>query len=505
MGPGDRWVKTDKNEGIISLGDGATNTIYKIELPSPPVRPGQLPRRSQGFVGRPSELRRLQRVLDSRAGSGIGIVVGLPGIGKTALAIEAGHVALERGGFGGGQLFLDLRGYDPVPLSAHNALGELLRDLGVPANDIHAEEQAREKQFLSELAQRKEPLLIVLDNVHDVSQVKPLLPGGGPHRVLLTSRNTLPQLDEPTVNLDVLSAEESVKLIERFLCRKSADDKRIQDEPALATEVARLCGYLPLALRIAAALLADSTLAKLAGELAAHGTRLNRLDDKVNAIRTAFDLSYQRLGEEEARLFRLLSLNGSPAISLAAAAAVAGLPEETANMLLGRLTAAHLIDHHIDQARWTMHDLLWEYAALEIDGESKRSRKQALKRLLCYYRQACTAEHESDWFDVERTNLVAAVRAAAESGHDTVAIELADYLSPRLDWDDRITTGRAHLVIARRRRNKAGEADALASLGFSFQKISRFAEAADHYEQALAIDRALHKISWHRFTRKAAK
>lgn len=496
-------------DGVVNGHLIMARDVGHVHMPPPPlVQPRQMVSRPEQFVGRDRELRDLRQLLAPRAGSGsrVGVVVGLPGVGKTALVAEATYAALEQGWFDGGHLLLNLRGYDRVPLSAHDALGQLLRDLGVATEKIPGEEQARAARFRSELAQRKEPLLIVLDNVSSESQVKPLLPGEGPHRVLVTSRDSLPDLIAPVVSLDTLSQEESVEYMRRVLQARFAHDTRIQDQHADAAEVVRLCGCLPLALRIAAATLASVTtkpLAKLAEELAAHGARLGVL----NAVRAAFDLSYQRLATEDAgaaRLLRLLGLNGSPGISLAAAAAVAGLPEKTACLQLDRLTAARLLDQGADSSRWTMHDLLWEYAKLAVTDEPERSREKARSRLLGYYNQTCE-KAASSWLDAECVNLVAAAEAAAEYGQDTVALELADRLSSFLRmqyrWAEKITTDRACLVVARRRRDRLGEADALAALGDSFHQLSRFAEARDHYQQALAIDRPRRKTTWFRLPR----
>jgi len=517
----------DEHRNIIRGGEFRDAVVQARDIlnlhvhppPSRPARPQQLAPRLRQFVGRTAELETLLRLLAPQAGGGAGVVVGLPGVGKTALATEAGHLALEREWFCGGQLFLDLRGYDPVPLSAHDALGQLLRDLGVAVNEIRGEEQARAAQFRSELARRAEPLLIVLDNVSRARQVAPLLPGEGPHRVLVTSRHSLPQLDARVLSLGVLSPEESIALMDGVLRNRSGDDTRFQDQPAAATEVVRLCGYLPLALRIATALLASATakpLAELADELAARGAgaRLDRLDDEENAVRAAFDLSYQRLAAGEATLFRLLSLNSSPGISLAAATALAGLPEQAARALLDRLVAAHLLDQGADRSRWTMHDLLWEYAALAAADEPERSREEARERLLDYYNRTCalaaaqiepsgsratgrfdTVEAAIDWLNAERVNLVAAVTAAAEHGRDTVAWELAAHLSCYLQVQHRsaekLITDQVRLAIARRRGDRPAEADVLSMLGFSLHLLSRFAEAARRYKQALALDRSL--------------
>lgn len=434
---------------LIGVPDADRLIQVSAQTPPWPDRPRQLPAR-RPFVGREKELSQLLGLLAPgavsapAAGTGVAAIVGLPGVGKTALVTEAGHVALERGWFRGGQLFRDMRGYDPEPLSAHDTLAQLLLDLGVPTNEIRGEEQARAAQFRSKLAQSDAPMLIVLDNVSRVRQVVPLLPTEGPHRVLVTSRHNLHQLDARLLRLNVLSPDECAALMDTVLRNRSEDDNRIQEQPEAAAEIARLCGYLPLALRIATALLADvpaKPLAELADQLAEQGARLDRLDDEENAVRAAFDLSYQRLAADEAKLFRLLSLNGGPDISAAAAAAVAGLDRPaTARTLLDRLAAAHLLDT-ADRSRWTMHDLLWEYAALAAAKDPEHSREEARGRLIDYYNQSfvhaaamirpsaeigrprvaghsaeqfASAKNAVDWLITEHTNLVAAIATASK-------------------------------------------------------------------------------------------
>ncbi|WP_194909593.1 tetratricopeptide repeat protein [Catenulispora rubra] len=446
--PIDHWRRLDDQPRLAQLSEILGPTLARpltpVVPPIPPthIRPQQLPVRRQ-FVGRVTELDHLLDLLapdETRAQTPsprIGIIVGLPGVGKTELATQAGHASMERGWFAGGQLFLDLRGYDAEPLSAYVALGHLLRDLGIPAREIPEDEDARGRQLRSTLAQHEEPLLIVLDNASRASQVEPLLPSSGPHRVLVTSRHHLPQLEARLLRLPVLSAAESVTLMDSVLRTRSGDDTTILDHPQAAAEVAQLCGHLPLALRVVTARLATSSLDDLAAELREQGTGMEGLSDGEKAVRPAFDLSYRHLAADEAMLFRQLSLNGSPHISLAAAAAVAGTPKHAARRLLDRLVEANLIERISDRPRWTMHDLLWEYAAVKVGEDPEHSREAARRRLAEHYNQGlalatailrpsagtgvpdtpkdeiaasaqfATAEDAADWLGIELVNLMA--------------------------------------------------------------------------------------------------
>lgn len=455
--PVDHWRRLDDQQRLAQLSEMLGPTLPRPLTPSGPqllprpARPQQLPGRRQ-FVGRVKELDQLLDLMtpdDSRVrmpGPRAGVIVGLPGVGKTELATQAGHTAVERGWFAGGQLFLNLRGYDAEPLSVYSALGYLIRDLGIPASEILEDQDGRERQLRSTLAQHEEPLLIVLDNAAHAGQVEPLLPSSGPHRVLVTSRHSLPQLEARLLPLRVLSADESVALMDSVVRTRSADDTTVLDQFQAAAEVAQLCGHLPLALKVVTARLATSSLNDLAIELREQDARIDGLDDGHNAVRPAFELSYRHLAADEAMLFRRLSLNGSPDISLAAAAAVAGMPENTTRRLLDHLAEAHLIERIPGRPRWTMHDLLWEYAALEVAKDPEHSRGAARDRLDDHYIQGfglaattirpsapiglphvpenirtssaqfATVEDAADWLSTELRNLTAAITTAAD--HD---------------------------------------------------------------------------------------
>ncbi|MCO1581141.1 tetratricopeptide repeat protein [Crossiella sp. SN42] len=385
------------------------------------------------FVGRDEELASLLESL--RAGSVV--VTGLPGVGKTALAVRAAHEL--RAEFPGGVLFLDLRGYDDTPLTPEQALTDLLTALGQPA-------PAGEGHYRSVLADHP-PLLLVADNAGTAAQVQPLLPGGH-HRVLITSRHTLAELDARLLSLDVLPPDQAQTLLTDLL-RQSGDDSR--EGPELA-ELVRLCGYLPLAIRITAADLAAHPSQPLSARVRALADEQNRLSalkfGPSLAVRASFDLSYRQLPPEQARMFRLLSVNPGEQTSTETAAALAELPEFQAERLLSELARAHLIEPGTPWGYWRMHDLLAVYAA-----ELPEDRPQALFRLIMYFGPA--AEQTSlhlmrsdrsadlqqavDWLDLEHRTLLELVRIAEEYDQPVLILKLSNTLTTYLTLRHRFT------------------------------------------------------------------
>jgi hypothetical protein len=344
-----------------------------------PVIPAQLPRSVAGFTGRGSELALMTGLLDPVGAAGAVVVsalAGLPGVGKTGLAIQAGHFARERGWFAGGIFFIDLHGYDEMPVEPGQALEELLGALEVPAERIPDGAEARAALYRSVLAKRRGPVLLIADNASSEAQVRPLLPGSGPHRVVVTSRHTLGGLDARLLDVAVLDQKAGVALIEAALRVADPDDERIADNPDDAARLAQLCGGLPLALRIVAALLKTDQAPRAVRDLADQLTAALRLlelerlryDDGSEAgamsVEAAFKLSYRRLEETAARIFRLLPLNpGLGDVSTAAAAALADLPVTKVRGVLADLARAHLIEAAPQPVgRWRMHDLLRVYA-----------------------------------------------------------------------------------------------------------------------------------------------
>ena len=386
-------------QNLLQGRDFRNVTFNTGQAAAAPVALAQLPAPVAGFTGREAELAQVTGLLSPAAGAGavvVSAVAGLAGVGKTALAIQAAHAARAVGWFPGGVLFVDLHGYDETPVQPAQALDALLRALGIPAEHIPPGTEERAGLYRSALAAITDPVLVVVDNASAEAQVRPLLPGPGPHRALVTSRHTLAGLGARLLDVEVLAEQTAIALVGEVLRAARPGDDRITSDPQAARRLAGVCGGLPLALRITAALLAADpalTVAELAGQLRDEVGRLAalRYDDgggtSAPSVAAAFDLSYRRLDEDAARLFRLLPVNPGPDVSTAAAAALAGQPAGAARMVLGRLVRAHLVEPAgAGTARWRMHDLLRLYSSrLSGTDDGAKEREQARDRLLDYY------------------------------------------------------------------------------------------------------------------------
>jgi tetratricopeptide (TPR) repeat protein len=492
-----------------------------------PVALAQLPPVVAGFTGRDDELAVLAGLLDPGGLAGpvvVSAVAGLAGVGKTTLAVAAGHAARRRGWFGGGVLFIDLHGYDEAPVEPAQALDALLRALGVPTEHIPPGVEERAGLYRSVLAQVSEPVLVIADNASSEAQVRPLLPGENPHKVLVTSRHTLAGLDARLVDVTVLDDETSVDLLERALRAGRPEDDRITADAGAAGRLARMCGWLPLALQITAALLkADPALSvgELTGELSNEKDRLAalRYDDGSgyggSSVAAAFELSCRRLDTTSARVFRLLPVNPGPDISTAAAGVLADLPVTRVRRVLADLARAHLAEAAPGApGRWRMHDLLRLYAQRlsEVQADAD-GREQARDRLLGYYLSTTRAADDHlrslpevavpgkftdrdsalAWLDAERVSLVAAVAMAADTGRDQTAMGLpnllGEYFAFRRRFDDWLTATTISLDAARRLGDRTGEGAALNNLGISLQRGRRFQEAITAGQEAAASHR----------------
>jgi len=489
--------------------------------------PAQLPADVAAFTGRRNQLEELDGLLEPGVDATavvISAIAGTAGVGKTGLAVHWVHRVRDQ--FPDGQLYVNLRGYAPTPpASPMEALARLLRALGVAAEQVPVDLDEAAGLFRTLLAGKR--MLVLLDNARDPDQVRPLLPGGPGCLVVVTSRDRLGGLvakeGARRLTLDVLAPEEANHLLARLLGKA-----RVHAEPAAAAELARACAHLPLALRIAAANLADRPQRSIAGYLAEleQGDRLGALavaGDQQAAVRAAFDLSYTALAPEARRLFRLLGLIPGPDVTAAAAAALIGAPPPQAAQLLDRLAAAHLIDQDA-AGRFAFHDLLRRYAAERAQQEDTREeREAAIGRLLDWYLHTVDAaarmlypdklrlplplaeaprpatpfrDHSGAlvWLDAERPNLLAAVLHAAEQGPRPLAWLLADalrgYFWLRMHTVDWLAVAHAGLAAAQADRDLRAQAAAHLSIADLCWRQSRYQHAVEHYSQALALNRA---------------
>lgn len=485
--------------------------------PRPAAR--QLPAGTGQFVGRRTELRRLDEL--STRPHRLVLVVGVAGAGKTALVVHWARGMAER--FPDGQFFLDLHGFDQcAPTSPAEALTRLLPALGVPATDIPAGVDAQAALYRSTIAGRR--IVVVLDNVAEPAQVRPLLSGDFGCLVLVTSRDRLGGLvavdGADRLTLDVLPPPDALHLLTR-----TSGAARLFADPRAAAELVELCGRLPLALRIAAARLADQPhrgIRDYVDELTSHGRMAGlRVDDDSKAtVRGAFDLSYQALPAPARRMFRLMGLVPAPSgLSEGAAAALACASATEAGRLLDTLARVHLV-RPVAQGRFTCHDLLLEYAAdLASAEESGAERMAATRRLLGFYLRTTDRATEltasrntmlprdpsssdvpawpladvgeaSAWLTAERDNVFAALRHAAEHGPYAMAWFLADALRgsvlARGSTSDSRAVAESGMAAARREHNVLAQAAMHYSFGQAHWRGGDYDRALDEYQRALA-------------------
>lgn len=493
------------------------------------VVPRQLPPSVAGFVGRDRELRALDNLANEAMNCAATVVIsavdGSPGIGKTALALHWGHQAADR--FPDGQLYVNLRGFDAggLTMTPGEAVRVLLDAFEVPADRIPVGEQAQAGLLRSIASGRR--LLLVLDNARDSEQVRSLLPGSPGCLVIVTSRNRLGTLISAEgarpLTLDLLTVSESQKLLEH---RVGA--AKVAAEPQMAREIITLCARLPLALSIVSTRLATHpgfALAAVAAELRVAGTAdadalaLLNTGEADSDVAAAFAWSYQQLTSETARLFRLLGLHPGPAISIPAAASLAGASQARARESLTELARAHLIEERV-LGRYSFHDLLRAYAIrLGRAQDSDESRQAALTRLLSHYVQSAfnaamllypmvnpisiadpppgtlpeTFEDYAAawaWFEADRAVLVSAVKLAADVPGRygwQLPWALQDYFRRRGHWDDWAMTEQVALSVARREKDPYGQAQAHHGLGRAFTWLTDYDQAADHLNAAVRL------------------
>jgi tetratricopeptide (TPR) repeat protein len=494
----------------------------------PALRPAQLPADVPDFTGRRGELGELDALLGSTARADaaraeaarppmlVSAVSGTAGVGKTALAVHWAHRVRDR--FPDGQLYLNLRGYDPDrPVTAADALARLLGALGV--GDLPADADDRAARYRTETASRR--LLIVLDNAVSEEQVRPLLPGSASCAVVITSRDRLSGLvardGARRVDLDLLTLTEAVALLRRLI------GSRVDREPAAAAELATRCARLPLALRVAAELAAsrpDLALSDLVADLADDRRRLDQLrtgDDPRSAVTVVFSWSLGHLAPGAARAFRLLGVHPGPDFDAYALARLSDMDLDAAADTLAVLARAHLV-HAVPAAapgRYGRHDLLRAYGT-RLAADHPDEAAAALGRLLDYELAAAAAamdamhpaeaarrpriagpaprgfsgaEDARDWLDAELPTLVE-LAALADPDRPRYAIDLAATLFRHLDGGHHPEALAIHghaLAAARRLGDVSAQAHALCGLGSVRRRLGQVDRAADQFAQALAL------------------
>ncbi|MGY5106259.1 tetratricopeptide repeat protein, partial [Streptomyces sp. 900105245] len=500
-----------------------------VHLP-PAVAPALsgLPEVSQAFTGRDGHLDQLLKGLVPNATEEqkpvlVTAVSGLAGIGKTELVAQTAHRALKQPGwFPGGILFVDMAGYDPErSVSPQKALDGWLRALGMPGEHIPEGLQDRQRLYRSVLAafaEQGQRILVIIDNASSTEQAGPLLPTDGATATLVTSRHTLALRNARLHDLDVLDEEASAALLERELRCARGDDTRLADAPDATATIIRLCAGLPLALCIAAALLAEfptRPAADLAEDLETEHRRLGGLSLDDRAVRASFGLSYRFLDEAHARLFRLLPLNLGPDLSTEAAAHLADRDRYETKQSLMVLARAHLIGPEADWGRWRLHDLVRLFAdELGHAHDSPQLRQSARTRLFTHYETTTAAadthlgsrpqarsarfndrEAALKWLDTEYANLLPAATAASDLGYPHTAaslgLSLAFYLNHHRRFHDLITVTTKALDACRELNSHDNEANALINLGAALYRVRRFEEAIDAHIRAADIHREL--------------
>ncbi|MFD5828520.1 tetratricopeptide repeat protein [Lentzea sp. NPDC060358] len=489
--------------------------------------PQQLPAEVSGFVNRVAEMGQLDQLLESRTRKSPPLVVllcGTAGVGKTSLAVQWAHRVSEL--FPDGQLYINLRGYDPgAPVAPEEALNLFLRALGVGAGAIPPDLEGKSSWYRSKLATRR--VLVLLDNAAEAKQIRPLLPGKGSSLVLVTSRKHMQGLlsrdGAHRVKVDVLTDGEAVVLLRNLVSGHRGEDD-VQD----LNELSQLCARLPLALRIAAERAAARpwmALSELIRDLRDESVLWEALSsadgDEADAVRTVFAWSYRALPQEAARFFRRLGLHPGAEFGLGTAAALAGLDITTAGRVLHVLVAGHLLEPTTEQNRYRLHDLLRAYANDQVRlEETPEDERAATHRMLTWYLHSAHEAHlaftrghrhlpiEVDegeplsapgaftdrdqvlgWYTTERANLIDAVKVAASSGFDRIAWRIPGLLAVIYDSNDAadmwLDAEQIALESARRAGERYGEGVVLDRLGIKFRRMRRFEEALAHFREAL--------------------
>ncbi|GIG67705.1 ATP-binding protein [Phytomonospora endophytica] len=471
---------------------------------APPQRPAarsprnDLPSDVTDFTGRAGEVERvLRHVAESKAV----VVDGMAGVGKTSLAVHAAHRLARE--FPGGRLYIDLHGFTPgfEPVDPAEALRTLLIALDVSTRAIPDGIERLAARWRDELARRR--VLCVLDNAEDADQVRPLLPGAGDSAVIVTSRRRFVALAHiPPVSLDILDGDTAKDLFRRA----GGPDARYEREPEAVAEVVRLCGNLPLAIRVAAARLRH----RPGWTLAVLTDRLRRQTDDFD---TACGMSLRQTDPLHRKVFRRLALIPGADFDSAVAAAAVGLSVDDTTEILEDLVDIHLLDEP-DADRFHMHDLVRGFAARTVEAEeSGTERRRVEQRVLDHQLARAEAafrlfpwltlpgpveegpfadrDAALAWYDREHANVLATFRRAEAIGDDTFVARVPGLLRPyfgrRGGWGEEVRVLESATAAARRLGDTRLLAEVRLGLGNARYAAGNTTEALREYADAAEL------------------
>ncbi|MBM7772484.1 tetratricopeptide (TPR) repeat protein [Actinokineospora baliensis] len=519
-------ASTGDAENVVQVGTvrGGLH-IHHRGVPAVPV-PRQLPPAPAGFTNREPALRALDEHSSPAAGpAGAAVIVGGPGMGKTALALFWAHAA--RGRFPDGDLYIDMRGYGPEsPLSDDQALDVFLRALGAAPEVVPRSVDEKAALYRTMVADRR--LLIVIDNVVSARQIRRLLPATAGCLAVLTSRTSVSGLvareGARLVTVDVLSPDDSVRLLAEII-----GDRRVAADTRAAHSIANSCGHLPIALRIVAERAANRPhlrLAELATQLLGEHDRLDALalaEDELADVRAVFSWSYHSLSEPKQAIFRLIGTHPGIEYSTASIAALVDVEPDLLVAQLHELAAAHLL-HEVAPGRFQLHDLIRVYARERCERtNSQRGRTEAVRRVLGWYLWAADAgratilPHSNTvpmppapatpvpefatpaaaraWFERERFTLLAAIELATDLGHYDLAWKLPVVLDGLFElsayWNDWREIHETGLAAARALLDPLGMSANLLGLGDYHWRFGEFEAAAAVYTECAALARQI--------------
>lgn len=510
------------------------------ELALQPWTPRGLPPDVHGFTGREREIAELQRLLTKGDANTVVItaVSGAAGMGKTALAVHVAHQLA--GHFPDGQLYVNLRAFDPTdePLSPATAIRGFLAALGVPSNAIPAELNGQTAMYRSLAVDKR--MLIVLDNAYGSDQVTPLLPASSSCTVVITSRHRLSGLTARhgarQLVLDALSERDARELLARYL-----GPERMAAEPGAIADLLEMCAGLPLAVRIVAARAEHNPtfpLAVLADELRDMTTLLDGLDagDQRANLRTVLSWSVRTLSPQAASVFGLLGIAPGPESSLPAVASLIGQPVVETRTVLRELENASLVQQYMP-GRYRMHDLIRVYAAdTALHNLTQDLRETALQRVIDFYTHTAhtadrlLAPHRPPirlgppgpdvhplpltdlpsamaWLDTEHAALLAAQHTAASHAWHPAVWQLAwtmdTFHTRRGHRQDRLAAWHAALDAATQLPDPTTRILAYRRLGDAYTVLGRHEEGIEHLQQALTLAEQHHDTDQQAHTDRA--